>query len=216
MEKEQVLAGILKQGMVAIVRTENIEQAKRVAAACLEGGVGALEITFTVPGAHRAIEELTKTYADDGLLLGAGTVLDAETARIAILSGALYIISPCFNEGTAKLCNRYRIPYMPGVMTPAEAVQAMEAGADILKIFPAGLFGPGIIKAFLGPLPQARLMPTGGVSPQNAGEWIKAGAVALGVGGELTKGALTGDYALVTRTAGEYIRAIETARAEKE
>lgn len=212
MNKEQVLAGIIRQGMVAIVRTENTDLAKRVASACLEGGVGALEITFTVPGAHRAIEELAQTYANDGLLLGAGTVLDAGTARIAILSGAQYIISPCLDEGTAKLCNRYGIPYMPGIMTPAEAVRAMEAGADILKVFPAVLFGPGIIRAFLGPLPQARFMPTGGVSPENAGEWIKAGAVALGVGSELTKGALTGDFGLITRTARAYIKAIETAR----
>jgi 2-dehydro-3-deoxyphosphogluconate aldolase/(4S)-4-hydroxy-2-oxoglutarate aldolase len=214
MNKEQVLASIIRQGMVAIVRTENIEQARRVAAACLEGGVGALEITFTVPGAHKAIEELARTYEGDGLILGAGTVLDAETARIAILSGAQYIISPCLDEGTAKLCNRYRIPYMPGIMTPAEAVRAMEAGADILKVFPAVLFGPAIIKAFLGPLPQARFMPTGGVSPENAGSWIKAGAVALGVGSELTKGSLTGDYALITRTARAYIKAIEAARLE--
>jgi 2-dehydro-3-deoxyphosphogluconate aldolase / (4S)-4-hydroxy-2-oxoglutarate aldolase len=214
MHKEQVLASITRQGMVAIVRTENIEQAKRVSEACLEGGVGALEITFTVPGAHKAIEELAKAYEGSGLLLGAGTVLDAETARIAILSGALYIISPCLDEGTAKLCNRYGIPYMPGIMTPAEAVKAMEAGADILKVFPAVLFGPAIIKAFLGPLPQARFMPTGGVSPENAGSWIKAGAVALGVGSELTKGSLTGDYAMVTRTAKAYIKAIEAARLE--
>jgi 2-dehydro-3-deoxyphosphogluconate aldolase/(4S)-4-hydroxy-2-oxoglutarate aldolase len=103
---------------------------------------------------------------------------------------------------------------MPGIMTPAEAVRAMEAGADILKVFPAVLFGPAIIKAFLGPLPQARFMPTGGVSPENAGSWIKAGAVALGVGSELTKGSLTGDYALITRTARAYIKAIEAARLE--
>ncbi len=216
MEKEIVLSRILAQGMIAIVRTENTDQALRVASACLEGGVTALEVTFTVPGAHRAIESLAARYEADGILLGAGTVLDAETARIAILSGARYIISPCFDEATARLCNRYRVAYMPGIMTPAEAVRAMESGADILKVFPANLFGPAIIKAFLGPLPQARFMPTGGVSVENAGDWIRAGAVALGVGGELTKGALTGDFGQVTRTARAYLAAIAAARSAAE
>lgn len=212
MDKELVLERIMKQGLVAVVRTENTDKAKHVAEACRLGGVAAMEITFTVPGAHKAIEDLAKEYANGDILLGAGTVLDPETARIAILSGAQYIISPYFDEATAKLCNRYRIAYMPGVMTPGEAVRAMEAGADILKIFPASLFGPAIVKSFLGPLPQAILMPTGGVSPGNAGEWIKAGAVALGVGSELTKGASTGDYTQITETAKQFIRAIEAAR----
>ncbi len=214
MDKELVLSKIQKAGLVAVVRTENAEQAKRVAAACLEGGVAALEITFTVPGAHKAIEDLAKEYTKGELILGAGTVLDPETARIAILSGAQYIISPYFDEATVRLCNRYRVACMPGVMTPKEAVQAMEAGADILKVFPANLFGPSILKSFLGPLPQAKLMPTGGVSAENAAEWIKAGAVALGAGSELTRGAKTGDYAQITETARAYIRAIEAARAK--
>lgn len=214
MDKEQVIGRILKQGLVAVVRTESADQAKRVAAACLEGGVAALEITFTVPGAHKAIEDLAKEYSKGEILLGAGTVLDPETARIAILSGAQYIISPYFDGETLKLCNRYRVACMPGVMTPKEAVEAMEAGADILKVFPANLFGPNIIKSLLGPLPQAKLMPTGGVSADNAGEWIKAGAVALGAGSELTKGAKTGNWAEITETARQYVRAIEAARAK--
>lgn len=214
MDKEIVIGRILAQGLVAVVRAGNADQARRVAAACLEGDVAALEITFTVPGAHKAIEDLAKEYANGEIILGAGTVLDPETARIAILSGAQYIVCPYFDEATLKLCNRYRVACMPGVMTPKEAVQAMEAGADILKVFPANLFGPNIIKSLLGPLPQARLMPTGGVSPENAAEWIKAGAVALGAGSELTGGAKTGDYAKITETARRYMKAIEAARAE--
>jgi 2-dehydro-3-deoxyphosphogluconate aldolase/(4S)-4-hydroxy-2-oxoglutarate aldolase len=214
LDKELVIGKILQQGLVAVVRTENADQAKRVAEACLAGGVAALEITFTVPGAHKAIEDLAKEYSKGELILGAGTVLDPETARIAMLSGAQYIISPYFDEATTRLCNRYRVPCMPGVMSPAEAIRAMEAGADILKVFPANLFGPNIVKSLLGPLPQAKLMPTGGVSAENAGEWIKAGAVALGAGSELTKGAKTGDYAAITETARQYIRAIEAARAK--
>lgn len=212
MDKEHVIGKILRHGLVAVVRTENADQAKRVAAACLEGGVAALEITFTVPGAHKAIEDLAKEYCNGELILGAGTVLDPETARIAILSGAQYIISPYFDEATMKLCNRYRVACMPGVMTPKEAVQAMEAGADILKVFPANLFGPSIIKSLLGPLPQAKLMPTGGVSAENAADWIKAGAVALGAGSELTKGSKTENYTEITDTARKYVQAIAYAR----
>jgi 2-dehydro-3-deoxyphosphogluconate aldolase/(4S)-4-hydroxy-2-oxoglutarate aldolase len=214
MDKEQILGKITKQGLVAVIRTDNVDRAKRVAAACLEGGVAALEVAFTVPGAHRAIEDLRKEYPGDELLLGAGTVLDPETARIAMLSGAQYIISPYFDEATVRLCNRYRVACMPGVATPGEALRAMEAGADILKVFPASLYGPAVVRALLGPLPHAKLMPTGGVSPDNAGEWIRAGAVALGAGSELTKGASAGNYALITETAKRYIRAIEDARAK--
>ena len=214
MDKELVLSKIQTQGLVAVVRADNGDQAKRIAAACLEGGVAALEITFTVPGADKVIEDLAKEYSKGEIILGAGTVLDPETARIAILSGAQYIISPAFSEDTIKLCNRYRVTYMPGVMTPKEAIIAMEAGADVLKVFPANLFGPSIIKSILGPLPQAKLMPTGGVAPENASEWIKAGAVALGAGSELTKGAKTGDYAAITETAKKYVAAINAARAK--
>ncbi len=213
MEKEQVIGRILGSGLVAVVRADNGEQAKRIAEACLEGGVSAMEITFTVPGAHRVIEDLARQYANGEMIVGAGTVLDPETARIAILSGAQYVVSPYFDEATMKLCNRYRVACMPGVMTPKEAVQAMEAGADVLKVFPANLFGPSIIKSLLAPLPQAKLMPTGGVSASNASEWIKAGAVALGAGSELIKGASTGKYSEITEIARQYMSAIQAARA---
>lgn len=131
-----------------------------------------------------------------------------------MLCGAQYIVSPYFDIETVKLCNRYRMAVMPGVMSVREAVMAMEAGADILKIFPADLFGPKIIKDIKGPLPYAKMMPTGGVTADNAGEWIKAGAVALGAGGSLTAGAKTGDYALITETAKRFVKNIKAARAE--
>ena len=214
MDKELVIGKIQQAGLVAVVRCDNADEAKRIAEAYLKGGVAALEITFTVKGADKAIEDLAKLYSKGEMILGAGTVLDPETARIAILSGAQYIISPSFSLDTIKLCNRYRIPYMPGVMTPREAIEAMEAGADVLKVFPANLFGPNIIKSFLGPLPQAKLMPTGGVSADNAGEWIKAGAVALGAGSELIKGAKTGNYDEITATARRYVEAINAARGK--
>ena len=138
--------------------------------------------------------------------------MDAETARTAILAGAQYVVSPYLNPDTVKLCNRYRVPCLPGAMTVMDVVECMEAGADIIKVFPGELFGPKIIKAIRGPIPYAKLMPTGGVSLDNVGEWIKAGAVAVGVGSALTKGAKTGDYEAITRTAQEFLARIRAAR----
>ena len=202
------------KGLVAVVRAENEDKAFRIAEACLKGGVPAIEITFTVPGAHRVIEALSSRFSENEIILGAGTVLDPETARIAILSGARYVVSPSLNLDTVKLCNRYRIACMPGAMTIREVQDCMEAGADIVKVFPGELFGPRIIKAIKGPLPQAELMPTGGVSVENAADWIKAGAVALGAGSSLTAGAKTGDYDKITETSRLFIHRIKEARGQ--
>ncbi len=214
MDKEQILTKIQDCGIVAVVRAETTDEAQRIAEACLEGGVSAIELTFTVPHADKVIEFLANKYSPEEMILGAGTVMDSQTARMAMLCGAQYIVSPYFDIETVKLCNRYRMAVMPGVMSVREAVIAMEAGADILKIFPADLFGPKIIKDIKGPLPYAKMMPTGGVTADNAGEWIKAGAVALGAGGSLTAGAKTGDYALITETAKRFVKNIKAARAE--
>ncbi|MDK2917718.1 MAG: 2-dehydro-3-deoxyphosphogluconate aldolase / (4S)-4-hydroxy-2-oxoglutarate aldolase [Candidatus Petromonas sp.] len=211
MQKYEVLKRIEDIGIVAVVRAENTEKAVKISKACIEGGIDSIEITFTVPGAHKVIEDLTKQFGDE-LLVGAGTVLDSETARIAILSGAKYIVSPAFDLDTAKLCNRYQVPYMPGCMTLTEIITAMEAGADIIKVFPGSAFGPSIIKAVKGPLPQANLMPTGGVSLDNVSEWIKNGCIAVGAGSSLTKGAKTGDYDKITETAKEFVKRIKEAR----
>ncbi len=211
-DKEKVIGKICDAGIVAVVRAENSEQALRIADACVEGGVAALEITFTVPGADKVIEDLAKTYTRGEIILGAGTVMDSETARIAILAGSQYVVSPYLNLETVKLCNRYRVPCMPGAMTIKEVVEAMEAGADIIKIFPGEAFGPKIIKAIRGPIPYAKMMPTGGVSVDNVGEWIKAGAVAVGAGSALTGGAKTGDYASITRLGKQFVENIKEAR----
>lgn len=213
MEKEQVISKLTETGLVAVVRADNADEAIRISDACLEGGCNAIELTFTVPGAHKVIEALAAKYPNGEMLLGAGTVLDSETARIAILSGANYVVSPAFNAEAAKLCNRYRVPYIPGCMTITEVLTAMEAGADIIKIFPADLFGPKIIKDIKGPLPQAKLMPTGGVDVSNVDQWIKAGAAAVGAGSSLTAGAKTGDYKKITEIAKEFIEKIKAARA---
>jgi 2-dehydro-3-deoxyphosphogluconate aldolase/(4S)-4-hydroxy-2-oxoglutarate aldolase len=140
--------------------------------------------------------------------------MDAATARIAMLSGAQYIVSPYLDIETLKLCNRYRVAMMPGIMTVREGVMAMENGADILKVFPGDLFGPKIIKDIRGPIPYAKMMPTGGVDVNNVGEWIKAGAVAVGAGSSLTAGANTGDYKKITETAKQFVANIKAARAE--
>ena len=214
MSRQELVTKIKNNGLVAVVRAESAEQAYRITDACIDGGAAAIEITFTVPGAHKIIEDLASKYKSGEIIIGAGTVLDPETARIAILSGAQYVVSPYFNPEMIKLCNRYQIPSMPGAMTIKEIVEAMEAGADIIKIFPGNLFGPAIIKSVKGPIPQAQMMPTGGVSVDNVDEWIKAGAVAIGAGSSLTKGAKTGDYAAVTATAKEFLKRIREARGE--
>jgi len=208
MRKYDVLSRIEKTGIVAVVRAENSEKARQIALACMDGGIDAIEITFTVPGAHKVIESLSAEFGDS-LLVGAGTVLDSETARIAILAGAKYIVSPGFDADTARLCNRYQIPYMAGCMTITEMIRAMEAGVDLIKVFPGSAFGPSFVKAVLGPLPQAVLMPTGGVSLDNVDEWIKNGCIAVGVGGNLTKGTSQE----ITQAAREYVEKIAAARA---
>jgi 2-dehydro-3-deoxyphosphogluconate aldolase / (4S)-4-hydroxy-2-oxoglutarate aldolase len=212
MLKLQVLGKVIESGLVAIVRTHSSDQAVRIAEACARGGAAAIEITFTVPGAPAVIEALAKEYASGAILIGAGTVLDPETARIAILAGAQYIVSPSVSPETARLCNRYQIPYMPGASTMREIVDAMECGADIIKLFPGETLGPAFVKAVKGPLPQASLMPTGGVAVDNVAEWIKAGAVAVGVGGSLTAGAQSGNFQLITDTAKQFIERIQQAR----
>ena len=199
---------------MAVVRAKDADQAIRIADACIEGGVPAIELTFTVPGAHHVIEELAKKYTPEQIILGAGTVMDSETARIAILSGAQYVVSPYFNLDTVKLCNRYRTACMPGAMTIKEVVEAMEAGADIVKLFPGEAGGPGMIKAIRGPIPYAKIMPTGGVDVNNVAEWIRAGAVAVGAGSSLTAGAKTGDYAAITAMGREFVKRIKEARGQ--
>jgi 2-dehydro-3-deoxyphosphogluconate aldolase/(4S)-4-hydroxy-2-oxoglutarate aldolase len=211
--KIEVLEKIAASGLVAVIRAENPDQAARIFEACALGGVAALEITFTVPGASRVIEQLAKQVSGN-ILLGAGTVLDPETARIAILAGAQFIVSPSLNLETARLCNRYQIPYMPGAGTIREVIEAMECGADIVKVFPGEILGPAFVKAVKGPLPQASLMPTGGVTLENVGDWIKAGSVAVGVGGNLTAGAKAGDFASITQLARQFVEKIKKARGQ--
>lgn len=212
MNRIKTLLKLEKEGIVAVIRAESKEQGLKIVEAVKNGGIKMLEITMTVPGAIDIIKELVGHYKDEDVVIGAGTVLDAETARACILAGAKYVVSPYLNLEVIKLCNRYRIPVMPGAMTVKEAVEGLEAGAEVIKIFPGNAFGPKIIKAFKGPIPQGNFMPTGGVNLDNIKEWIKAGAVAVGTGGDLTQGAKTGDYVLVTETAKKFVEAVREAK----
>lgn len=213
MDKIKVLSKLNDCGVIAVVRGESEEQVVKIIDACVKGGVIGIEVTFTVPGAADIIKALSKKYDPEDVVIGAGTVLDPETARAAILAGAQFVVSPCLNADTVKLCLRYQVACMAGAMTIKETVEVMESGSDIVKLFPGSLGGPKMIKAIRGPLPQAKLMPTGGVNADNAAEWIKAGAVMIGAGSDLTAGAKTGDYGSITEIAKKMVTAVKEARA---
>ena len=210
--KHPILNQIAASGVVAVVRAETKEEATKIALACVEGGLKAIELTFTVPNAHEVIQHLRDHISEDKLILGAGTVLDKETAKLAIESGAKYIVSPGFDLETALYCKDIDVPYMPGCLTITEMLTALKAGVEVVKLFPGSAFGPSYVKAVKGPLPNINIMPTGGVSLANIAEWVKNGVVAVGVGGELTAPAKKGDYEGVTANAKAFVEAFKNAR----
>jgi 2-dehydro-3-deoxyphosphogluconate aldolase/(4S)-4-hydroxy-2-oxoglutarate aldolase len=212
MNEKDVLQRIKNVGVVAVIRANTADEAIKISRAVLAGGIPAIELTFTVPGALQVLEELNRTFKQEELILGAGTVLDAVTARLAILAGATYIVSPGFDKETADMCNLYGVPYMPGCLTITEMLTATKAGSKIVKLFPGSAFGPSYVKAVRGPLPTMQIMPTGGVSLSNVKEWIDNGVIAVGVGGELTAPAKNGDYEGVTANAKAFVNAVKNAR----
>ena len=201
----QPLQRVLDCGIVAVVRATDSSQLVEVCRALVEGGVDVAEITFTVPDALDVLRAVRKALGND-LLLGAGTVLDTETARAAILAGAEYLVSPTLNLEVIQMAKRYGKLVMPGVYTPTEALTAWQAGADILKVFPAEIVGPAFFKAMRGPLPQLRMMPTGGVDPNTAESFLQAGAVCLGIGSQLIEpqAVAARDFGRITRLARQY------------
>jgi 2-dehydro-3-deoxyphosphogluconate aldolase/(4S)-4-hydroxy-2-oxoglutarate aldolase len=214
MEKNKIMQHMHELGLVPVLRASSSQEAMIIADAILAGGVNILEVTMTVPGAIRVIEQLANHHGDK-LLLGAGTVLDAETARSCLLAGAQFIVSPALDLGTIELCRRYSVPIMPGALTPTEIVTAWQAGADVVKVFPcSALGGAKYLKALQGPLPQIQLIPTGGVSLSTAEEFLAAGAFALGVGGELVdaKAAREGRTGVITESAQKYIAIVKKSR----
>lgn len=183
----EVLERVRAEGIVAIARLESAGTALAVAEALLAGGVSVMEYTFTTRGAAKAIEETVGRFGDRALI-GAGTVLDAETARVAILAGARFLVTPAVRPDVIALSRRYSVPVMCGALTPTEILAAWEAGADVVKVFPASAFGPRYLKDVRAPLPQVALLPTGGIDLGNIGDYLRAGAIACGVGGNLVKG----------------------------
>ena len=215
MRKEQVITRMKEDCLVAVVRAKNKEQGEKVIDAIIAGGIYFIEITMTMDEGNPVefIQFMSEKYrGNEKVVIGAGTVLDPETARAVILAGANYVVSPGLNVDTIKLCNRYRVPMLPGVMSPTEAITALESGCDIIKVFPGNVVGPGAISSFKGPLPQGDFMPSGGVDVDNVDKWLKAGACAVGTGSSLTKGAKTGDFAAVTEKAREFVEAVAAAR----
>jgi 2-dehydro-3-deoxyphosphogluconate aldolase/(4S)-4-hydroxy-2-oxoglutarate aldolase len=215
MNKAEVIKQIKDTGLIPVVRATSADEAMRAIDAIREGGVSVLEITMTVPGAVGVIEQLTKKYGSD-VLVGAGTVLDAETARACMLGGAQFIVSPALNMETIECCRRYGVAVMPGALTPTEVVQAWTAGADLVKVFPAGaLGGASYLKALKAPLPHIELVPTGGVSLKTAADFIKAGASALGVGADLVdlKAIRDGQASVITERAKQFVQIVREARA---
>ena len=200
-------------GVVAVIRLQDGSRLRAVVEALAEGGITALEVTMTVPRAIELIGEIAPTLPA-GFVIGAGTVVDAETARVAVAAGARFIVGPVFRPAVIEAAHAAGAAAMPGCFSPTEILAAWDAGADVVKVFPATALGPAYFKDLRGPLPQVKLMPTGGVSLENAGEWIKAGAVAIGVGGALVDPKLVaaGQYAAITERAQRFIERVKTAR----
>ena len=214
MNKADVIQAIRDTGIIPVVRAKSADEAMKAIDAIREGGISILEITMTVPGAIGVIEEVSKRYGSDAVV-GAGTVLDGETARACILAGARFVVSPSLNLETIEVCRRYGIAVMPGALTPTEVVQAWSAGADFVKVFPAGAVGgASYIKSLKAPLPQIELVPTGGVSLKTAADFIKAGASALGVGADLVdvQAIRDGNQNVITERAREFVRIVREAR----
>jgi len=210
-QKYEVLKQMHEGYAVAVIRGKSMRDAVEIGKRAFNGGIHSLEITFTTPQAERAIHELSQLN-EEGMIVGAGTVLDAETARISILNGAQYVVSPHFDKEIALICNRYMIPYLPGCGTVTEIVEALTYGVDVVKLFPGSHLGPSFIKDVKGPIPHVEMMPSGGVSIDNVNQWIKNGAFAVGIGSALIKDVTNNDYSSVEKVAREFMDKIEAER----
>lgn len=204
MKKVRILEKLGKAGIVAVVRGKSQEECYKTSVACIKGGISAIEVTFTAPRADKVIERLISEYTESDVIIGAGTVLDSITARMAIMSGAQFVVSPSFDKEVALLCNTYQVPYMPGCMTVTECQEALKYGSDIIKVFPGNVLGREFISAVKGPLPYINIMPTGGVDLSNMHEWFELGVIAVGIGSNLTKSAEIGDYQSVEENCKKY------------
>lgn len=204
MLKHSILSQLMGIKIVAVIRGSSPEEAIELSKAAIKGGIKAIELTYTTPNVGQVFEALK----DEKVLLGAGSVLDPETARHALLAGAQFIVSPHYNKDISPICNRYSLPYLPGCMTIQEMVKALEGGSEIIKLFPANNFNPSFIKSVNGPLPNVHIMPTGGVSLNNIMDWFDGGAIAVGIGSDLNKAYATGGFDAVVKLSEEYIRTV--------
>jgi len=216
MNRESQLKRVLDCGIVAIIRTQESRKLLEVAQALADGGVSVIEITMSVPGALEILKQIRQALGEQ-IVLGAGTVLDAETARAVLLAGADFVVSPTLALDVIHLCRRYDKLVFPGAFTPTEILSGWEAGADVVKVFPAEVVGPSFFKALRGPLPHVRLMPTGGVDLNTAGEFLRAGACCLGIGGQLVdpKCVANGDFGRIRELAQQYRATVDRFRASK-
>ncbi|MBG9209096.1 MULTISPECIES: bifunctional 2-keto-4-hydroxyglutarate aldolase/2-keto-3-deoxy-6-phosphogluconate aldolase [Mammaliicoccus] len=207
MKKYKILNQLHENYLVAVVRGNDEDETKKIVDEIIKGGFKNIEITFTVPNAEEVINQVHKQYGDD-IVLGAGTVLDAATAQIAINKGAQYIVSPHLDTNISKLCNIYSIPYLPGCSSATEIIEALRYGSDLIKLFPGGQLGAGFIKDIKGPVPNVELMPSGGVNLDNVSDWIEKGSFAVGIGGDLTKEFTGNNYEVISEKTQKYVEAV--------
>lgn len=207
------LKAIVESGMIVIIRTDNPEEAINIADYAIKGGTKAVEITYATPDCLEVIKELSRKHRQNGVVIGAGTVVNAETAQAAILAGAELLVSPNLNPDMIRVANEFQAVTVSGAMSPTEIYDTMKAGADIVKLFPAEIYTPGYVKSIKAPMPQAPIAPTGGTNPDNVKDWIDAGAICFGVGSYVTKAhKQDGDYNKIATAAATFLDAIKRAR----
>lgn len=207
MLRMNIISKMVASGVVSVVRADSPEKAIKIVDAVVAGGIKSIELTYSVPMANRVISKLVEKYKASEVIIGAGTVLEPASARLAIIAGAQFIVSPSFDKEVAKICNLYQIPYIPGILTPREAGEALKYGSEIIKLFPGDIVSPAMIKDLKGPFPYINIMPSGGVSAENVGEWFKAGAIAVSAGGGVTRPAEHDDYEGVKKNAEQFMKA---------
>ncbi|MDT2857500.1 bifunctional 4-hydroxy-2-oxoglutarate aldolase/2-dehydro-3-deoxy-phosphogluconate aldolase [Lactococcus lactis] len=208
MQRAELLNKVIQSGVVSVVRAESGEKALKIVEAVVSGGITSIELTYSVPRANEVISDLVAKYLGTDVVIGAGTVLDPTSARLAIVAGAQFIVSPSFNKEVAKICNLYQIPYVPGILTPLEAQKALEYGSELIKLFPGDITGPKMIQDLKGPFPYINILPSGGVNVDNVAEWFAAGAVAVSAGGGVTAPAANNNYSAVTENAKKFMAAL--------
>lgn len=215
MKRYNILQQMINSGVVAVVRANSPEKATKIVDAIIDGGIKSIELTYSVPQANEVIKELKDKYKDKGIIIGAGTVLEPISARLAIIAGAQFIVSPCFDKEVAKLCNLYQVPYIPGVLTPSEVKIALEYGSEVIKLFPGDISGAKMIKDLKGPFPDLNVLPSGGVNVDNIADWIKSGATMVSAGTSLSAPAEKDDFNQVSINAKTFLHSYRDSIKEK-